>query len=96
MEHCAVIVDEVANVLLAEHNNATNVGTAKLAPSRETLSLRTYSAKRKLNELRKTACRLFQSEEILFIIRRLERAIECGHLIIRKDKALHADLGNIV
>jgi hypothetical protein len=35
-------------------------GDYKVAPSKETLSFRSYAAKRRLNRLRRNACLLFQ------------------------------------
>ncbi|WAQ95520.1 ASPM-like protein [Mya arenaria] len=68
-------------------------GRGKLAPTNEILSFRTYSAHRKLNRLRKSACRLFQSDAIRQVIHKLEREVESRRLLVRKDKMIHADLG---
>ena len=65
----------------------------KLAPTKEVLSMRDYSARRRLNQLRRSACHLFQSKEVVPIIQKLEAEIESLRLVIRKDKMVHADLG---
>ena len=64
-----------------------------LAPTREVLSLRVYTARRKMARLRQSACLLYQSEPLIYIIRRVEAEVENGRLAIRPDKKLHADLG---
>lgn len=64
-----------------------------LAPSREDLSLRAYTAKRKMGRLRRSACLLYQSEPLIHVIRRIEAEVEEGRLSIRNDKKIHADLG---
>lgn len=68
-------------------------GRVKLAPTNEILSLRAYSAQRKLNRLRKSACRLFQSDGVREVMQKLEREVESKRLLVRKDKMLHADVG---
>ncbi|XP_064648823.1 abnormal spindle-like microcephaly-associated protein homolog [Lineus longissimus] len=65
----------------------------KLAPTKEVLSFRAYTARRKLNNLRRAACRLFQSDAIVTVIQKVEREIEGGRLAVRKDRKLRADLG---
>lgn len=68
-------------------------GRIKLAPTNEALSFRTYSAQRKLNRLRKAACRLFQSDAVRRVIQKIEAEVESKRLLVRKDKMIHADLG---
>ncbi|XP_013789036.1 abnormal spindle-like microcephaly-associated protein homolog [Limulus polyphemus] len=63
------------------------------APTKEDMSLKAYTAVRQLNRLRRAACLLYQSSPVILVISRLEVEIETGRLIIRKDKALHADVG---
>ncbi|XP_038063476.1 abnormal spindle-like microcephaly-associated protein homolog [Patiria miniata] len=63
------------------------------APSKEDLSLRAYTAKRKLNRLRRGACMLFQSEPIVRVIQKLEAEIEKRRIVVRLDRKLHADYG---
>ena len=71
-------------------------GNVKLAPTNEVLSFRAYSAHRKLNRLRKSACRLFQSEEVVKVVQKLEAEVESKRLRVRKDKMMHADLGELL
>ena len=68
-------------------------GNVVLAPTKEDMSLKAYSMKRRLNRLRKSACILFQSDPIVRVIEKVEREIECGRLAVRTDRKLHADLG---
>ena len=68
-------------------------GRGKLAPTNEILSFRAYSALRKLNRLRKSACRLFQSDAIRNVMQKVEREVESQRLLVRRDKMLHADVG---
>ena len=68
-------------------------GNVVLAPTKEDMSLKAYSMKRRLNRLRKSACVLFQSDPIVRVIEKVEREIECGRLAVRTDRKLHADLG---
>ncbi|KAJ8300165.1 hypothetical protein KUTeg_021684 [Tegillarca granosa] len=75
---------------LSLDNISTNV---KLAPTKEALSFREYAAVRRLNQLRRSACKLFQSEPVVRVIQKLEAEIESRRLVIRKDKMIHADLG---
>ena len=63
------------------------------APTRETLSLREYTAQRRLNRLRLDACRLYERPEMSRVIRNLEVEVERGGLRVRRDRALHADMG---
>ena len=67
--------------------------TVALAPSKEDLSLRAYTARRKLNRLRRSACLLFQSEPIVRVIQKVEYEVERGGLKIRTDRKIHADYG---
>ena len=41
----------------------------KLAPTKEVISFRTYAASRRLNRLRRNACKMFQTEENAQIIK---------------------------
>ena len=65
----------------------------QLAPTKETLSFRTYTARRRLNKLRRSACILYQSEASIKLIRKLEREVELERILVRPDRKLHADLG---
>lgn len=64
-----------------------------LAPSKEVLSLRAYTARRRMARLRQCACLLYQSQPLVYIIRKIESEVEAGRLAIRVDRKLHADLG---
>uniref|UniRef100_A0A4W3JTQ1 Assembly factor for spindle microtubules n=1 Tax=Callorhinchus milii TaxID=7868 RepID=A0A4W3JTQ1_CALMI len=63
------------------------------APTKEEMSLRSYTAKRRLNRLRRSACRLFTSEGMVKVIQKLEGAIAVKHLLVRKDRHLWKDYG---
>ncbi|XP_060686162.1 abnormal spindle-like microcephaly-associated protein isoform X2 [Hemiscyllium ocellatum] len=63
------------------------------APTNEEMSLRAYTAKCRLNRLRRAACRLFASEGMVKVIHKLEAAIEAKHLLVRKDRYLWKDIG---
>lgn len=67
--------------------------SAPRAPSREETSLRAYAARRRLNGLRRAACRLFTSEAMVKAIRKLEGEIEARRLAVRKDRHLWKDVG---
>ncbi|XP_067141199.1 abnormal spindle-like microcephaly-associated protein homolog [Centruroides vittatus] len=66
---------------------------ANPAPTKEQLSFKAYTAMRQLNRLRHSACLMYQSQPMVFVITRLETEIENNKLVVRKDKALHADIG---
>ncbi|XP_042321051.1 abnormal spindle-like microcephaly-associated protein isoform X2 [Sceloporus undulatus] len=63
------------------------------APTKEEASLRAYTARCKLNKLRRSACRLFTCEEKVKAIRKLEIEIETKRLLVRKDRHLWKDIG---
>ncbi|KAH0618335.1 hypothetical protein JD844_017438 [Phrynosoma platyrhinos] len=63
------------------------------APTKEEASLRAYTARCKLNKLRRSACRLFTCEQKVKAIRRLEIEIETKRLLVRKDRHLWKDIG---
>ncbi|XP_037105159.1 abnormal spindle-like microcephaly-associated protein [Syngnathus acus] len=63
------------------------------APTKEEVSFRTYTARRKLNRLRRAACQLFTSETMVKAIKRLELEVEAKRLLIRKDRHLWKDIG---
>ncbi|XP_068734820.1 abnormal spindle-like microcephaly-associated protein homolog [Montipora capricornis] len=64
-----------------------------LAPTKEALSFRAYTARRKMARLRRSSCLLFQSEPLGHIIQKVEAEVENGRIAIRPDKKLHADFG---
>uniref|UniRef100_A0A668AAY2 Calponin-homology (CH) domain-containing protein n=1 Tax=Myripristis murdjan TaxID=586833 RepID=A0A668AAY2_9TELE len=57
------------------------------------MSFSTYTAKRKLNRLRRSACQLFTSEAMVKAIQRLELEVEAKRLLVRKDRHLWKDIG---
>ncbi|KAL2090377.1 hypothetical protein ACEWY4_015065 [Coilia grayii] len=63
------------------------------APTKEEMSLRTYTARRRLNRLRRSACQLFTSDNMVKAIQRLEIEVEAKRLLIRKDRHLWKDIG---
>ncbi|XP_037681033.1 abnormal spindle-like microcephaly-associated protein [Choloepus didactylus] len=63
------------------------------APTKEEMSLRAYTARCRLNGLRRAACCLFTSEKMVKAIKKLEIEIETRRLIIRKDRHLWKDVG---
>ncbi|XP_054645334.1 abnormal spindle-like microcephaly-associated protein [Dunckerocampus dactyliophorus] len=63
------------------------------APTKEEMSFSTYTARRKLNRLRRSACQLFTSESMAKAIKRLEIEVEAKRLLIRKDRHLWKDIG---
>ncbi|KAG2461745.1 ASPM protein, partial [Polypterus senegalus] len=63
------------------------------APTKEEMSLKTYTARSKLNRLRRAACRLFTSESMVKAIQRLELEVEAKRLLVRKDRHLWKDIG---
>ncbi|XP_060034467.1 abnormal spindle-like microcephaly-associated protein [Erinaceus europaeus] len=63
------------------------------APTKDEMSLRAYTARCRLNRLRRAACCLFTSEKLFKAIKKLEIEIEARRLIVRKDKHLWKDVG---
>ncbi|KAL1022839.1 hypothetical protein UPYG_G00033110 [Umbra pygmaea] len=63
------------------------------APTKEEMSFSTYTARRRLNRLRRSACQLFTSEPMVKAIQRLEMEVEAKRLLIRKDRHLWKDIG---
>uniref|UniRef100_A0A8C6D458 Calponin-homology (CH) domain-containing protein n=1 Tax=Moschus moschiferus TaxID=68415 RepID=A0A8C6D458_MOSMO len=57
------------------------------------VSLRAYTARCRLNRLRRAACRLFTSERMVKAMKKLEIEIEARRLIVRKDRHLWKDVG---
>ncbi|XP_069897534.1 abnormal spindle-like microcephaly-associated protein [Dipodomys merriami] len=86
-------VSEVnAATLLLGVENPHKVSVPK-APTKEEVSLRAYTARCRLNRLRRMACCLFTSENMVKAIKRLEIEIEAGRLLVRKDRHLWKDVG---
>lgn len=63
------------------------------APTKEEMSFSTYTARRRLNRLRRSACHLFTSEAMVKAIQRLELEVEAKRLLVRKDRHLWKDIG---
>lgn len=63
------------------------------APTKEELSFRTYTARQRLNRLRRAACKLFTSDTMVKAIQRLELEVEAKRLLVRKDRHLWKDIG---
>ncbi|XP_041126100.1 abnormal spindle-like microcephaly-associated protein [Polyodon spathula] len=83
-------VNAVSLVCGAENQNRIHVPKA---PTKEEMSFKTYTANCRLNRLRRAACRLFASEDMVKAIRRLELEIEARRLLVRKDRHLWKDIG---
>ncbi|XP_077968525.1 uncharacterized protein LOC120344825 isoform X2 [Styela clava] len=71
-----------------------NIDKSVPAPSKETASLRVFRIRSRLDRLRRSACQLFQSESMINVVRKVEEAVESGHVKLRDDKRLWADVGN--
>ncbi|XP_037353787.1 abnormal spindle-like microcephaly-associated protein isoform X2 [Talpa occidentalis] len=63
------------------------------APTKDEMSLRAYTARCRLNRLRRAACHLFTSEKLVKAIKKLEIEIEAKRLIVRRDRHLWKDVG---
>ncbi|XP_067086593.1 abnormal spindle-like microcephaly-associated protein [Osmerus mordax] len=63
------------------------------APTKEEMSFSTYTARRRLNRLRRSACQLFTSEVMIKAIQRLELEVEAKRLLVRTDRHLWKDIG---
>ncbi|KAG7220014.1 hypothetical protein INR49_000662 [Caranx melampygus] len=84
-------VAKVSAVSLAIGND-NNLSVPR-APTKEEMSFSTYTARRKLNRLRRSACQLFTSEAMVKAIQRLELEVEAKRLLVRKDRHLWKDIG---
>ena len=67
----------------------------EVAPTKEDLSFRAYSMRRRMAQLRRSACRCYQSEDFTFVIHKIEKEVECGLIAVRQEKHILADLGLI-
>ncbi|GAB0192865.1 abnormal spindle-like microcephaly-associated protein [Grus japonensis] len=83
-------VNAAALVLEEENHHKTSV---RKAPTKDEASLKAYTAHRKLNKLRRAACRLFTSETMIKAIKKLEVEIETRRLLVRRDRHLWKDVG---
>ncbi|NXQ30659.1 ASPM protein, partial [Alaudala cheleensis] len=80
-----------AALMLGEENHHKR--SLVKAPTKEEACLRAYTARRKLNRLRRAACRLFTSAAMVRAIQRLELEIESRRLLVRSDRHLWKDIG---
>ncbi|XP_059677650.1 abnormal spindle-like microcephaly-associated protein [Gavia stellata] len=83
-------VNAAALILGEENHHKTSVPKA---PTKDEASLKAYTARRKLNKLRRDACRLFTSETMVKAIKKLEVEIETKRLLVRRDRHLWKDVG---
>ncbi|NWW44759.1 ASPM protein, partial [Pedionomus torquatus] len=84
------VVNAAAFILGEENHHKISVPKA---PTKDEASLKAYTAHRKLNKLRRSACRLFTSETMVKAIKKLEVEIETRHLLVRRDRHLWKDVG---
>ncbi|NXX37153.1 ASPM protein, partial [Nicator chloris] len=80
-----------AALILGEENH--HKMSLPKAPTKDEASLKAYTARRKLNRLRREACRLFTSETMVKAIQKLEVEIETRRLLVRRDRHLWKDIG---
>ncbi|XP_074076994.1 abnormal spindle-like microcephaly-associated protein [Macrotis lagotis] len=78
------------SLLLGESHYKVSVPRA---PTKDEMSFRAYTARCRLNRLRRKACHLFTSEKMVKAIKKLEAEIETRRLLVRKDKHLWKDVG---
>ncbi|NWR01529.1 ASPM protein, partial [Paradoxornis webbianus] len=83
-------VNAAALVLGEENHHKRSLAKA---PTKDEASLRAYTARRKLNRLRREACRLFTSQTMVRAIQKLELEIETRRLLVRRDRHLWKDIG---
>ncbi|XP_052522265.1 abnormal spindle-like microcephaly-associated protein [Tympanuchus pallidicinctus] len=83
-------VNAAALILGEENHHKTSVPKA---PTKEEASLKAYTARRRLNKLRRDACRLFTSDAMVKAIKKLEVEIETRRLLVRRDRHLWKDVG---
>ncbi|KFZ53177.1 Abnormal spindle-like microcephaly-associated protein, partial [Podiceps cristatus] len=83
-------INAAALILGEENHRKTSVPKA---PTKDEASLKAYTAHRKLNKLRRDACRLFTSETMVKAIKKLEVEIETRRLLVRRDRHLWKDVG---
>uniref|UniRef100_A0A8C0VLB9 Assembly factor for spindle microtubules n=1 Tax=Cyanistes caeruleus TaxID=156563 RepID=A0A8C0VLB9_CYACU len=81
-----------ATALILGEENHHKMSLPK-APTKDEASLKAYTARRKLNRLRREACRLFTSETMVKAIQKLEVEIESRRLLVRRDRHLWKDIG---
>ncbi|XP_071421513.1 abnormal spindle-like microcephaly-associated protein isoform X2 [Pithys albifrons albifrons] len=80
-----------AALILGEENH--HKMSLPKAPTKDEASLKAYTAHRKLNKLRREACRLFTSETMVKAIKKLEVEVETRRLLVRRDRHPWKDIG---
>ncbi|NWS86375.1 ASPM protein, partial [Toxostoma redivivum] len=80
-----------AALILGEENHHKR--SLPKAPTKDEASLKAYTARRKLNRLRRAACQLFTSAAMVRAIQKLELEIETRRLLVRRDRHLWKDIG---
>ncbi|NXU05524.1 ASPM protein, partial [Buphagus erythrorhynchus] len=80
-----------AALILGEENHHKR--SLPKAPTKDEASLKAYTARRKLNRLRRAACQLFTSAAMVKAIQKLELEIETRRLLVRRDRHLWKDIG---
>lgn len=85
-------VSDVVNAVTLAMGSDNKFSVPK-APTKDEMSFSTYTARRKLNRLRRSACQLFTSEIMVKAIQRLELEVEARRLLVRKDRHLWKDIG---
>ncbi|MBN3307145.1 ASPM protein, partial [Amia calva] len=86
-------VSKVSAVSLVMGADNPHKASVPKAPTKEEMSFRAYTARCRLNRLRRAACGLFTSEAMVKAIQRLELEIEARRLLVRKDRHLWKDIG---
>lgn len=94
-KHCLCVYPVNAATLVLGVENQHKISVPK-APTKDEVSLRAYTASRRMNRLRRSACSLFTSENMVKAIKKLEIEIEVGRLLVRKDRHLWKDIGKII
>ncbi|XP_012254838.2 protein abnormal spindle [Athalia rosae] len=63
-----------------------------LAETKEAVSAR-YHTNQRLNTLRRAACTMLRSNEVVSVLSKVTVCVERGNLVIRQDRDLHKDIG---
>lgn len=90
LKFCGVLVVNAVSIVMGSGDDKFSVPKA---PTKEEMSFNTYTARRKLNRLRRAACQLFTSDAMVTAIQRLELEVEAKRLLVRKDRHLWKDIG---
>lgn len=92
LRHTSLVCCLVVNAVSIAMGSDDKFSVPK-APTKEEMSFSTYTARRKLNRLRRAACQLFASDAMVKAIQRLELEVEAKRLLVRKDRHLWKDIG---